>query len=155
LTLDGILTLIGTVVTMCGMGITIWQASQARDYKNQIKFDIRKIILANVAERLRQAQEEIRWLPTSAGLVSRGVRLRELIHKILEQLDDALGTLNVVGPDADIRTLLAKGQETLNSYENSWNAGTPNVQDVHRLQAEMQDAVLILNTTIYRLGGKA
>lgn len=74
--------------------------------------------MANVAERLRRAQEEIRRLPASAGSVSRGVRPGELIHKIREQIDDALGTLNAAEPDADIRTLIAKGQETLNSYEN-------------------------------------
>lgn len=152
---DSIVTLTGTVVTLLGMAITIWQASQARDYKNQIKFDIRKINLANVTDRLKRAQDEIRRLPTSAQAVPRGVRPIELIHKIREQFDIALGTLDASGPDAGVRGLLVEGQSNLNAYEISWNAGNPNPQDVHELQAKMQDAVSTLSTTIYQMEGKA
>lgn len=155
MTSDSIVTLIGTVVTLLGMAITIWQASQARDYKNQIKFDIRKINLANVTERLKRAQDEIRRLPTSGQAVPRGVRPIELIHKIREQFDLALGTLDSAGPDAGVRGLLVEGQANLNAYEISWNAGSPNPQDVHELQAKVQDAVSILSTTIFQIEGKA
>mgnify|MGYP000857357580 FL=1 len=155
MTSDSIVTLTGTVVTLLGMAITIWQASQARNYKNQIKFDIRKINLANVTERLKRAQDEIRRLPTSAQAVPRGVKPLELIHKIREQFDIALGTLDASGPDAGVRGLLVEGQGNLNAYEISWNSGNPNPQDVHELQAKMQDAVSTLSTTIFQMEGKA
>lgn len=145
----------GTAITLLGMAVTIWQASQARGYKNQIKFDIRKINLVNVGERLKRAQDEIRLLPTSAQGGARGVRPSELIHKIREQFDIALGTLDAAGPDAGIRALLAEGQSKLNSYEISWNSGKPNPQDVHELQAKLQDAISILGSTIYQMEGKA
>jgi len=155
LTPDSIVTIIGTVVTLLGTAVTIWQTSQARGYKNQIKFDIRKINLLHVTERLKRAQDEIRRLPTSSSAVLRGIKPNELIQKIREQFDIALSTLDAAGPDAAIRTLLVQGQGNLNSYEISWNQGNPNPQDVHDLQSKMQDAVSILSTTIYQLEGKA
>lgn len=155
LTGDSFITISGSIVTLFGMGITIWQASQARDYKNQIKFDIRKINIANVAERLKRAQDEIRRLPTSMQSVPRGLKPTELIQKIREQFDIALGTLDATGPDSSVRELLVQGQENLNSYEISWNSGNPNAQDVHELQSKMQDAISTLSTTIYQLEGKA
>lgn len=155
MTSESIVTITGTVVTLLGTAVTIWQTSQARGYKNQIKFDIRKINLSNVTERLKRAQDEIRRLPTSSQAVPRGIKPNELIQKIREQFDIALGTLDAAGPDAAIRTLLVQGQCNLNSYEMSWNQGNPNAQDVHDLQSKMQDAVSILSTTIYQLEGKA
>lgn len=152
---DSIVTLTGTVVTLLGMGITIWQTSQAKDYKDQIKFDVRKINLTNIADRLKRAQDEIRRLPTSAQAVPRGIRPNELIQKIREHFDHALGTLDAAGPDASVRAILVEGQTNLNSYDISWNSGKPKAEDVHELQAKIQDAVSNLNTTIYRLEGKA
>ncbi len=65
MSIDSQITLAGTIVTLLGMAITIWQASQARSYKNQINFDIRKINLSGVIERLKRTQDEIRKLPTT------------------------------------------------------------------------------------------
>ncbi len=137
MTTEGIVTLAGTVVTLFGMAVTIWQALQARNYKNQIKFNLRKIDLEHIIERLKRAQDDIRRLPTSLQNIPRGIRPIDLIHKIREQFDMALSTLDVAGPDAGIRGLLIEGQHKLNSYEISWNSGTPNPQDVHELQAKM------------------
>ncbi|MEQ6475821.1 hypothetical protein [Comamonas sp. wu1-DMT] len=155
MTNDSIVTLVGTVVTVIATGITIWQATQAKSYKNQIKSDIRKIGLSTVIDRLRRAQDEIRRLPTSMQGVPRGVRPPELIQKIREQFDHALGTLDSEGPDASVRAFLTGGQEKLNSYELSWHAGNPAAADVHELQAKVQDAVSALSTKIYQLEGKA
>lgn len=152
---DSIVTIVGSTVTVIGAAITIWQASEARNYKNQIKFDIRKINLSNVAERLKRAQEEIRRLPTSTQAVPRGVKPTELIQKIREHFDVALSNLDATGPDAAIRALLTQGQSNLNAYEISWNGGNPNALNVHELQAKMQDAVSGLSATIYQLEGKA
>lgn len=43
----------------------------------------------------------------------------------------------------------------LNSYETGWHSGTPNPQDVHDLQAKIQDAISAMNSTIYKMEGKA
>nr|WP_320048926.1 hypothetical protein [uncultured Desulfuromonas sp.] len=155
MTPDSIVTMVGAVITLLGMAITIWQASQARDYKNQIKFDIRKINLSNVAERLKRAQDEIRRLPTTAQGVLRGVKPVEIIQKIREQFDIALNTLDATGPDSDIRALIVEGQRKLNSYEISWNSGSPNAQDVHELQSKIQDVVSAMSSTVFQMEGKA
>jgi hypothetical protein len=152
---DSTVTIVGTVVTLLGAAVTIWQTSQARGYKNQIKFDIRKINLSNVTERLKRAQDEIRRLPTSTQAIPRGIKPNELIQKIREQFDIALSNLDATGPDATIRALLVQGQHNLNAYEISWNAGNPNALNVHELQGKIQDAVSSLSTTIYQLEGKA
>jgi len=155
LTTDSAITLSGTAVTLIGMAVTIWQAYQARNYKAQIKFDIRKINLSNVNERLKRAQDEVRRLPISIQNVPRGIKPPELIHKIREQFDIALGTLDAVGPDSSVRQLLVEAQSKLNSYEIDWNSSSPNASDVHELQIKIQDAISTLNTTIFQLEGKA
>ena len=151
LTWDSIVTITGTLVTLLGMGVTIWQVTKARNYKDQIKFDIRKINLTNIADRLKRAQDEIRRLPTSSQTVPRGIRPRELIHKTREHFDIALSSLNTLGPDASVRALIVEAQRKLNSYEISWNSGNPNPQDVHDLQANMQDIVSTMSSTIYQM----
>lgn len=155
MTVDSIITLVGTSVTLLGMIVTIWQASQARSYKNKIKFDLRKIILSGVVERLKKAQDEIRRLPTSSQNLPRGIKANDLIHNIRAEFDYSLGVLNARGPDGDIRGLLGDAQSKLNSYERSWAVGIPEALDVHDLQALVQDGVSQSNAKINQLEGKA
>lgn len=154
LTTDSLVTILGTFVTLLSMGFTIRQVSQAKNYTNQVKLDVRRINLANVIDGLKSAQEEIRRLPASSQKVSRGVNVSELIHKIRAQFDNALGTLNSIGPDAGVRALLVEAQTKLNTYEISWHNQVPSAQSVHELQAKMQDAVSALGTTINQMEGK-
>ena len=154
MTEDNIITIVGTIVTILSMVITIWQASEARNYKNQIKSDIRKINLTNISDSLKRAQEEIRTLPTTAQDIKRGMRPIELIRKTREHFDIALSTINANGPDAIIRTIIVEAQKRLNSYEISMNGGNPNPEDVHELQSKMQDAVSTTSTIIYQMEGK-
>lgn len=142
------------MVTILSMVITIWQASEARNYKNQIKSDIRKINLTNISDSLKRAQEEIRKLPTTSQDIKRGMRPIELIRKTREHFDIALSTINSHGPDGNIRAIIIEAQKRLNSYEISMNGGNPNPQDVHELQGKMQDAVSVTSTAIYQMEGK-
>ena len=155
MSIDSQITLVGAIVTLIGMVITIWQAAQARSYKNQIKFDIRKINLSGAIERLKRTQDEIRKLPTSAANIQRGIKPNDLFQNIKAHFDFTLGVLDAKGPDGDIRNLLSEAQTKLNSYEMSWNQGAPNAQDVHDLQSRVQDAVSQTNSRISQLEGKA
>ena len=148
------ITLAGTTVTLLGMAVTIWQASQARNYKNQIKFDIRKINLSGVIERLKRSQDEIRKLPTSEK-TSRGIKTNELILIIRSHFDFSLSILDASGPEKDIRLILGDAQKKLNGYEASWNSETPSAADAHELQTLVQDAVSQANSRIFQLEGKA
>jgi len=154
LTTDSLITIVGTIVTIIGMVVTIWQSAQARSYKNQIKFDIRKINLSGAIERLRRAQDNIRKLPTSNSH-PKGIKWGDQIHSIKDHFDFALGVIDSKGPDCDVRQLLSNAQSKLNSYEASCNAGNPQAQDVNDLQINVQDAIALSNSRIYQLEGKA
>lgn len=154
MTTDSLITLAGTGVTVVGMIVTIWQAAQARSYKDKLKFDIRKINLSSVAERLKRAQDDIRRLPTSCQNLQRGIKINDLIHNIKAEFDYSLGVLDAKGPDGDIRSLLSEAQVKLNIYEQSWTSGSPDAQQVHDLQSLVQDCVSQSNSKIYQLEGK-
>ncbi|MFM5568200.1 hypothetical protein ACET8I_16835 [Aeromonas veronii] len=90
MTTDSMITLIGTVVTVIATGITIIQARKTKDYKEQIKCDVRKINLLGSSERLKRAQDDIRMLPTSSSNLPRGLKVNELILNIKSHFDFSL-----------------------------------------------------------------
>ena len=148
------ITLIGTVVTVFATIITIYQAKKAKDYKEQIRFDIRKINLSGSAERLKRAQDDIRKLPTTSSTASRGIKVVELIPNIKSQFDFALSAIDSSGPDKDIRLVLTDAQNKLNNYELGWNAKSINPSDLHELQSLVQDAISQSSSRIFALEGK-
>ncbi|WP_231880450.1 hypothetical protein, partial [Alcanivorax sp. HI0083] len=60
--MEMIITIAGTVLTAIGTGVTVWQASKVKSYRDQIAFDLRKLHLSEVAELLKRAQDEGRKL---------------------------------------------------------------------------------------------
>lgn len=152
---DSIITLVGTVVTVIATGIAIWQALQAKNYSQQIKFDIRKINLSGCSEKLKRAQDDIRSLPTNCSNVPRGLRVKDLILNIKSQFDFSLSVIDSNGPDSDIRQVISNAQIKLNSYEQGWNNSNPKPEDVYELQSLIQDAISQSNSRIYQLEGKA
>jgi hypothetical protein len=154
LTSDSIITIIGTFITIAGTAVTIQQAIQTKKYKEQVKFDIRKINISGSVERLKRAQDDIRRLPTSNQSNARGLKVTDLIQNIKSQFDYSLSVLPADGDDKDIRGLLSSAQAKLNSYEVSWNSGNPCAQDMNNLQSLVQDAVSHSNSRIYTLEGK-
>lgn len=154
MTTDSIITVVGTVVTVIATIITIYQAKKAKDYKEQIRFDIRKINLSGSSERLKRAQDDIRKLPSSTNSVPRGIKVLELIPNIKSQFDFALSAIDSSGPDKDIRSLLTEAQNKLNRYELGWNLKNINPSDLHDLQSLIQDAISQSSSRIFALEGK-
>ena len=65
-----------------GMGkVGMKYAKKAKDYKEQIQFDIRKINLSNVVEKLKRTQDEIIKLPKAEEL-KRGIKVQNIIDII-------------------------------------------------------------------------
>lgn len=155
MTSDSIITLTGTIVTIIATIITIYYAQQAKNYKEQIKLDIRKINLSGSSERLKRAQDDIRKLPTSTKNIPRGIKVPEIISNIKSQFDFSLGTIDKDGLDQDIRKVLSKAQKKLNSYELGLNSHSLNPSDLHDLQSLVQDAISQSNSRIFVLEGKA
>lgn len=154
MTIDSIVTLVGTIVTIIATVITIDQVRKAKNYKEQIKFDIRKINLSGASERLKRAQDDIRMLPSDYSNIPRGLRVSDLIRNIKSQFDFALNAIDKNGPDKDIRTLLTNAQNKLNSYELALLNKKIDPKDSHELQSFVQDAISQSSSRIFTLEGK-
>lgn len=148
-------SILGTILTAIATVITVATAFRTRKYRDQVKFDIRKINLAGAIDNLKRAQDEIRKLPTNQDSTIRGIRITEVIKEIRSRFDFAMGVLAFEGPDSDIRKILTKAQNELNSYEVSFNNNALEPQRVFDLQTLMQDAVSISNSRVFQLEGKA
>ncbi|HFF8945627.1 TPA: hypothetical protein ACGE6U_003143 [Serratia marcescens] len=155
MTLDSIVTLVGAIVTIVSTAITIFQVRKAKNYKEQIKFDIRKINLSGTTERLKRSQDDIRMLPSDYSKIQRGLRVEVLIHNIKSQFDFALNAIDKNGPDKDIRTLLTNAQNKLNSYELAFLNKKIDPKDSHELQSLVQDAISQSSSRIFALEGKS
>lgn len=153
--IDRIIGVDGALITVAGTAVTLWQANQTKNYREQIKLDIRKIGLSRITERLKRAQDEIRKLPVLANNIPRGLNLKAIIQNIKSHFDYCISTLSSDGPDADVRTLLSQAQSNLNQYETSFGFSAINPNDVHMLQQLIQDAISTINNRIYTLEDKA
>lgn len=58
-----IISIVGTIITIISMIVTIRYAIKTKNYKKQAEYDIRKINLSNIVEKLKRTQEDIRRLP--------------------------------------------------------------------------------------------
>lgn len=145
----------GTVVTTIGTVVTIVSALRVKSYKDQIKFDIRKINLSGAINQIQRAQDKIRQFPTASANIPRGLKVKDLIQGIRSKFDSAIGVIAREGPDSDIREILTNAQEALNEYEVSFDGNSIEAQTVYKLQGFMQDAVSTINSRIFQLEGKA
>lgn len=149
------ITIGSTLLTVIATVVTIASARLTKSYRDQVKFDIRKINLAGAIDHLRRSQDEIRKLPTTSDGIPRGLKVKDVIKEIRARFDNAIGIMASAGPDSDIRAILTEAQEELNGYEVSFDAKALDAQRVYRLQALMQDAVSTANSRIFQLEGKA
>lgn len=140
----------GTIVTILSMIITIVFASKAKKYKEQIQFDIQKINLSNIVEKLKRTQDEIRKLPKT-GTFPRGIKIQDIVCTIKTHFDYVLNTLDSDGPDTEIRTLIKEAQTVLYTYEISVSSSKINAEDVNKLTEYIQDAIAKSNTKILKL----
>jgi hypothetical protein len=150
-----IITIAGTLITCIGTAVAIKQASKAKEYTEQIKFDVRKINLSTAVEQIRRAQDDIRALPTSSDNTPRGIKPKEVISSIRVRFDNVLGLISNTGEDRDIRETLSLAQGQLNAYESSVDKKAFEATPIYELQSLVQDAVSAANARIYQLEGKA
>lgn len=142
--------IIGAVVTVISTGITIYFASQTKSYKEQMQFDMQKINLSNIVEKLKRTQDEIRALPKSLHQ-DRGVRVKDIIKNIQAHFDYVLNILDSDGPEIEIRGLIFNAQAALNKYEIDYEQKQINPDDVVLLTANIQEAIAKSNTKIFKL----
>lgn len=148
-------TWIGTIITIIGTGITIWQAALARSYKNQIRIDIRKLSILRSAERLRRALDFIRKLPSKSSSVPRGAKPESLVEPVKECFDEVLGVLPVGGEDKDIREKVQEAQTHLTTYETALSTQQISPELTAPIQRSVQEAVSKATQRSLLIEGKA
>lgn len=150
MTPSDIIAMVGTIVTVLSMIVTIVYAYKAKGYKEQIQFDIRKINLSNIVEKLKRTQDEIRKLPKTIP-TKRGVKVEDIIAVIKAHFDYVLNFLDSDGPDADIKTFISNAQASLNTYEINFLSENTNAEEVVKLTECIQEAISKSNTKILKL----
>jgi hypothetical protein len=148
--LSDIITIIGTIVTTISMIVTIIYTNKAKSYKEQIQFDIRKINLSNIVEKLKRTQDEIRKLPKTMP-TKRGMKVEDIIVIIKAHFDYVLNFLDSDGPDTDVKIFITSAQDSLNTYEINFLTGNINVDEVVKLTEFIQEAISKSNTKILKL----
>jgi len=137
----------GTIITVIGMVVTIVYANKAKNYKEQIQFDIRKINLSGIVDKLKRTQDEVRKLPKTLP-PKRGVKVDEILTTIKSHFDYVLNLLDSDGPDIEIRTYITSAQSSLNIYETSFSSNQANDIEVVNITEYIQEAVSKSNTKI-------
>lgn len=150
MTPSDIIAIVGTIITVLSMIVTIVYANKAKSYKEQIQFDIRKINLSNIVEKLKRTQDEIRKLPKTTP-TKRGVKVEDIITVIKAHFDYVLNFLDSDGPDTDIKTFISNAQTSLNTYEIDFLSENTSAEEVVKLTEYIQEAISKSNTKILKL----
>jgi hypothetical protein len=144
------LNIIAIIVTVVSMILTIRYANKAKKYKEQIQFDIRKINLTNIVEKLKRSQEEIRDLPKSKP-IERGIKIKVIIKTLQKHFDFTLNLLDNDGLDSDIRIHIHNAQLSLNEYEKTFSEDKINESEANNIKEFVQIAIAKSNTKILDL----
>lgn len=147
MTESDLITIMGTVITIISMFVTIFYANKAKNYKEQIQFDIRKINLSGIVDKLKRTQDEVRKLPKTLP-PKRGVKVDDILTTIKSHFDYVLNLLDSDGPDSEIRTYIKNAQSSLNLYENSFSSDQANNNEVVNITEYIQEAISKSNTKI-------
>lgn len=145
MTASDLISIMGTIITIISMIVTIIYTNKAKNYKEQIQFDIRKINLSGIVDKLKRTQDEVRKLPKNLP-PKRGVKVDEILTTIKSHFDYVLNLLDSDGPDVEIRTYIISAQSSLNLYENSFASGQANDNEVVNITEYIQEAVSKSNT---------
>lgn len=144
------IAIVGTIVTVISMFVTIMYTNKAKNYKEQIQFDIRKINLSGIVDKLKRTQDEVRKLPKTLPH-KRGVKVDEILTTIKSHFDYVLNLLDSDGPDVEIRNYITSAQSSLNLYETSFSSNKANDAEVVNITEYIQEAVSKSNTKILTL----
>ena len=127
-----IATIVGTLLTAIGTGVTIWQAKKVKKYREQIAFDLRKIRITEISEYLKRAQDEGRKLLTQVQQLNRGKSEMAITEAIQGYIDNSLNLLPLKGTDYDIREQIINIQTKLRAFQNA-NANDKSIcaSDMH------------------------
>lgn len=138
--LEMFITIVGTILTAIGTGVTLWQASKVKAYRRQIAFDLRKIRLAEVGDLLKRAQDEGRKLLSQVQQMNRGKSIITITDSIQSYIDKAVNLIHLGGPDTDLRKKILGAQIKLREFQHFQNEHEKRqcVSDMHTF---IQDSI--------------
>lgn len=115
-----IITLLGTILTAIGTGITIYQVSRVRKYKEEIHRDVLKVNTFEAIDILKIIQSESRKILFVSQNKFRGAHVDEILQSIQKNIDDVLLLLD---PDnnTDIVNKINDAQKKLISFRSAQN----------------------------------
>lgn len=146
-TFSDFLNIVAIIVTVGSMIMTIIYANKAKKYKEQVQFDIRKINLTNIVEKLKRTQDSIRDLPKSKP-IERGIKVNIIIKTLKTHFDFTLNLLDSDGFDKEVRSYISQAQESLNNYEKDFLKDKINENEVINITDCIQEAIGKSNTKI-------
>lgn len=144
------ITIIGTVLTAIGTGVTLWQASRVKKYRKQIAFDLRKIHLSEIGELLKRAQDEGRKLLTHVQQLNRGKGIIKITESIQGYIDKSLNLLPLSGPDTDVRNQILSVQTQLRDLQNAEDDDVKK-QCVSEMHTLIQDSISLCKEMVSNL----
>ena len=113
---------IALLLTAMGTIVTIWQASKAKSYRDEILEDRQKLSLIELKSSLKQVRSECKKITTPVDKPFRGVD----IQKVIDELQDFLDKMK----ENTHKIKLDKFQKSINSIEtfiqNFKNESDPN-----------------------------
>jgi hypothetical protein len=155
LELEITIAIAGTILTVIGTGVTLWQASKVKAYREQIAFDLRKIHLSEVSELLKRAQDEGRKLLSQVQQLNRGKSMITITDSIQSYIDKSVNLLHLSGPDLDLREQILDSQTKLRDFQKTTDVAEQKqcVSDMHAL---IQDSISMCKERVSNLeyGGK-
>jgi hypothetical protein len=113
------ITIFGTIITVIGTGVTLWQAYKVKSYSKRIAYDLRKIHLSEVIDNLKRAQDEGRKLISQVVQLKRGKNNTTISENIQKHIDYALNLIHVNGSDNDVRNKILEAQFKFRDFQSS------------------------------------
>ncbi|MEI2770730.1 MAG: hypothetical protein V9G98_08345 [Candidatus Competibacter sp.] len=152
MTTDSIITIFSAIITIAGALYTLDQARKAKNYSDQIKVDVEKILLMRITESLYRCQEEVRKLPRDQTNIPRGFKIKDALDRIWPHFDQILSSHVLSGSNAAIRQKVIEAQGCLRTYES--NNTQPAIDPFH-IQCLLQESLSDINSKVFKLDGKA
>lgn len=152
MTVDSLIAICSAIITIGGGLFTLDQARKVKNYSDQIKIDVEKVLLMRIAESLCRCQDEVRKLPRDQKKISRGLKIKEVLERIWPYFDQILSSHVLSESNAVVRQNLIDAQRLLRIYEIN------NVQpavDPFSVQCLLQEALSKINSKVFKLDGKA
>lgn len=143
----GWVTIIGTILTAIGTGVTLWQANKIEKYKTRIAFDLRKIHISEISEYLKRAQDEGRKLVSTHN--TRGKKESDATDSIQSYIDRSLNLLPLNGNDQDIREKITNVQSKLRDFQNALPDDKP--ENASAMHTTIQESVSLCRQRLTNL----